>query len=1045
MDAQIIISREDNTDFFSIGYIQTDTSLVSALGGALNSFAEEIGLTERGNRASSSENIVISEDGNINFSRFQNGILASKMIRVGEHTPIILIALRKFDGKDEEVNFIVDYATLLAQQVVTNFESYYTSMGAVPQIDEALEILFDVANSMYRKSSNQVNYFAKNARKEITNLLENFWEKQDTLEELSKAFRKELFEKGAQKETVASLAEIFYLRGTKKHALFPFYFAALKNPINEIMKIFDKFFETKAVQAKKELEKNLHHITAQLNDASRSRLKRGVIELAEVDLLNEEIFFEKIQIAKNNQLPKVVAKLQQEIVTELYLKLGQRYPLRYTALAKEQAINEKTIETILQQSFKHYLTQELTQKEWITSRLSFILQDVTAKFSSNEVLKKQQKILETVSDQFLSRIKKEHPFVILADPSLSKLLHVVNTEGKQLLEKFRTSFDEAIVLWNVIGEIYTSLSNRADPPIPDLMNLYFLKSVLEPYQFRAVPEIVYDFVKEGLENTSYGKKSKASEIFENHIQTFETKLGFEIIPETKEIVLQKIEQAKPEVQEFADFETLSFFFKSYRLALEATLTRILQILFGPETFPSPPKILIRIIEELVLQLQGVFSLKNIIQNIVKRPGGREVFSSERINFVQKHTSFKYLLPKPLELIRHGIDAGWIKLPDKKKKKTKMTDKKLLAAKAKIPTMKFDGKVVKVQENPRILEQLWIRYFSEILEERQKELNSTLNEYEKKTKIKAGKTSGKEKYGEIIKKIKQTQKACANVVTGGGFMRRFFTGRKELPKMLEEISEIKYFALREYPADFKIEIKKFFNQNRNQKELLAIDPMIGNFQDLLRIYASIWMADSGYIDNLENKLFWAGVQSGLKNGRSSLEQKLLNNLKAASKRNSSDDQKSIIRSTIVEEVLPIFNQNIRVIMQKVFEVFTQDPVVKYEEKKKYWFISFGIIDLPKNYLKKILGTVPALKFVKKSNEQTELQFVLTNFVRESKIKETQSIEEFLRAGLLHELNQREFKALEFLGELTEKYIGKIAGNTFFSNTRILAQLIITPTK
>ena len=47
MDSQIIISKEDNTDFFSLGYIQTDTSLVSALGGALASFAEEIGLASK--------------------------------------------------------------------------------------------------------------------------------------------------------------------------------------------------------------------------------------------------------------------------------------------------------------------------------------------------------------------------------------------------------------------------------------------------------------------------------------------------------------------------------------------------------------------------------------------------------------------------------------------------------------------------------------------------------------------------------------------------------------------------------------------------------------------------------------------------------------------------------------------------------------------------------------------------------------------------------------------------------------------------------------
>ena len=88
MDAQIIISREDNTDFLSLGYIQTDTSLVSALGGALTNFAEEIGLA--------GEQREEDKTNSINFSRFQNGILASKMVRVNNHTPIILIAVKGF-------------------------------------------------------------------------------------------------------------------------------------------------------------------------------------------------------------------------------------------------------------------------------------------------------------------------------------------------------------------------------------------------------------------------------------------------------------------------------------------------------------------------------------------------------------------------------------------------------------------------------------------------------------------------------------------------------------------------------------------------------------------------------------------------------------------------------------------------------------------------------------------------------------------------------------------------------------------------------------
>ena len=169
MDSQIIISREDNTDFLSLGYIQTDTSLVSALGGALASFAEEIGLSDNNSNAEKRNN------SSINLSRFPNGIIASKMVAVGEERPIILIAIKGYEGQDKELNFIVEFGETLAKAIVTRFESEYTSIGIIPRIDDAYDQIVASAHAMHKKSSDKVKYFTKSFKPKIGALLEKIW------------------------------------------------------------------------------------------------------------------------------------------------------------------------------------------------------------------------------------------------------------------------------------------------------------------------------------------------------------------------------------------------------------------------------------------------------------------------------------------------------------------------------------------------------------------------------------------------------------------------------------------------------------------------------------------------------------------------------------------------------------------------------------------------------------------------------------------------------------------------------------------------------
>jgi hypothetical protein len=120
MVAQIIISREDSTSFCSMGSVQDDASLVSALGGALANFAVEMGLSD-------------SVTNEANFSQFQNGLLVTKRVNINSHSPSLMIAIRDFDDlKDYHHLFLIDYGSKLTEKVITSFEKTYTSEGAVP-------------------------------------------------------------------------------------------------------------------------------------------------------------------------------------------------------------------------------------------------------------------------------------------------------------------------------------------------------------------------------------------------------------------------------------------------------------------------------------------------------------------------------------------------------------------------------------------------------------------------------------------------------------------------------------------------------------------------------------------------------------------------------------------------------------------------------------------------------------------------------------------------------------------------------------------------
>ncbi|MHA1213275.1 MAG: hypothetical protein ACTSSH_12565 [Candidatus Heimdallarchaeota archaeon] len=703
MDAQIIISREDNTDFTSIGFIQTDTSLVSALGGALANFAEEIGLG--GDKSTDKKKNAI------NFSKFQNGILASKMVRVKEHTPIILIAIKGFTGEDKDLDFVVEYATKLAEVIVTKFEGEYSSIGLIPRIEDAYEQVAQAANHMYRSSSAKIKYFTKNMKGKITTILDSIWNDQQQFEIWAQDYTQKKISHMSQNELQIELAKYFYIQGLKADAFFPLVFASSANPMAEVSKLVEHFLKKKTASARKELIDEITKIIIQLKESSKALSKRDMVEIPEVELINESYIFEKILVTKTDLLEKTIVPIIADITKDLYRKLFRKNPLKFVAMSK-------VLDTTLK--------QEIADKTWISDKISVVLRDVSSNYSPNDIMRKQKQILAKTYTEFINLLKKEHPFVIIADPSLKSISQFIKTEAAKILDRFSTTLDEAVILYNSIGQIHSTISKEKDPSAQDLMILYFLQQAIQPYQFRQVPSLVYSLITECFSKTSYGRKTRPEELIRQSITQFEKKLDFKIIPVTKKQVLTRMAKAKPTLQRFETFEELTYFFKSFRTSLESTLTKILQRIFGPEKLPMPPVDMIKTINRVACDVQSIFVVKSTIDKIVRRPNGRDLFSKNSLSYLVANTKFKHILPSPLELSRLAYNSGWMKSLDQKKI-ANITVVQLKALKVKIPTMKCEGPLMELLEKPLILENLWINFAAKVIESRQGRLKKSISD------------------------------------------------------------------------------------------------------------------------------------------------------------------------------------------------------------------------------------------------------------------------------------------------------------------------------
>jgi hypothetical protein len=147
--------------------------------------------------------------------------------------------------------------------------------------------------------------------------------------------------------------------------------------------------------------------------------------------------------------------------------------------------------------------------------------------------------------------------------------------------------------------------------------------------------------------------------------------------------------------------------------------------------------------------------------------------------------------------------------------------------------------------------------------------------------------------------------------------------------------------------------------------------------------------------------------------------------------------------MVEDVVPAFNEIVRMSLAQLFNEIKNDRIVIFADKSEDWYISLGNLNASRNALKNVFNTLGHVKLVKISDDTTEVRLILTRYYSLKRSKEAQTLEEFIRKATFNRLNKREVKALELFNDLNEKYIGKAAADTFYSYIRSLAQLIITP--
>ena len=1047
MVAQIIISQEDSTSFFSMGSVQDDATLVSALGGALANFAVEMGLSDIGTT-------------NANYSKFQNGVLITKGLNIANYRPSLMIAIRDF-GELEQYHymFLIEYGTLLANKVITKFEKMYSGSGQVPRFEDVIDIIPTIAYEIQKDSPNTLKEFTAHLEKSSGKLLEEIWENQGDKGLHPFKFRSYTYAKSKIDQIKLEFIKYFYKEGTNADALFPLYFSASPD-FKQITKLVDDFLKKKSSESKKEISDEIVKIIEQLAEMSSSRSRKGKVDVESVDLINADLLFEKISVLKISELHKEREAILHELSTSLLQKLYQIYPLKYLSANISKSIDLEFVNSLFNATVEPMLDKIYTTSERFAKQVSTIMRDITSKLKPDDVINQKEDVLSKVQDRFIRTITKQDPFLILADENLTKLQKVASRYAIESFEQFRTAHDEAMALWYIIRQIKTSLSKLKTTNPQTILQLTFLQALVRQYQFRTIPKMVYELAKSLLSSFASTTKAKdpALVLLERNMTAFESELQFSIPSDIKLSIINQFKKVKSTQQSFTNIEELSFFSQAFSVALETTIVDILEDFFGSQKYPRPPKLLSETIEKIVLNSQGLFSLSRIIQAIVKQPGAQELLSKEAESLLVKTLKFDNILPSLVEFARFAFESEWF--IEKKLLKTDnlrtlsknfnpnivrkdssgISDSKLLSKSVVIPSLGIDGLISELIKEPAINTELWVLFSVKAFENRREKLKNYLTELEKKLKTNAGATSGKKKFASDLKQVKTLIKAIEQIISGGNLLQKFFMRKKDLSKLLYSASKERFPGLIYYPENLVINAEKgLIYGNRMYYQHSAIP---GDFKRLAEIYASTWVKDSEYIKKLKEEILWNVLEKkAMKN--LPLESRILNNLQKEATRGGRIDQETIVRNTIEQEASLQFRKAVRESIRLAFGTIREDLLIRIDKTSKENYIKIDEITIDKKYLQPDVENLNSIKILKISDEKAEVRMNVSNLlpVISSRKKKAHSIRIFIRDGLKEAFRTRHFKAFNILGELIEQYIGEQAADLFYSRSRMLEQLIL----
>ncbi|NHJ83852.1 MAG: hypothetical protein FK734_00235 [Asgard group archaeon] len=1038
MVSQIIISKEDSTSFYSIGTVQDDATLVSALGGALASFAIEMGLSE-------------SDTTQANYSRFQNGILISKWLQIGNHRPSLMIALRDFENIEQyQQMFLIDYGANLARKIISTFEKYYTGEGQVPSLKEGLRFIPIVANEMYKDSPNTLKDFITGMDAFATSLLDDMWENQGELSTEQKfTSRSFVYQPNKINQIKDEFIEYYYREGVYSDALFPLKFAAAPD-FSLVERFVLDYLKKKSQQAVTDIKSDISKIVNQLQAMSSSRSRRGKQDVESVDLINADIIFEKISLIDSKSFEKDRKGLLDELFKELLQKLYQNCPLKFLA-CYNNPITIDEIQTSFEKAIKPILSNISTDPTRVSKRISAILRDVTAVYTPEEALKNRELILERVQEKFISVIKKEDPFIVLIDSELKDLKKLAMQFAQESFEQYKTAHDEAMALWYVLRQINQTISKLKTINITNQMKAYLIQKLVRKYQFRPIPKIVYALTKSILNDfvpTSSKKSDPVLTLLQRNLQTFEKSSSIKIPEDIKKNILKRIKVTQTSQQSFENIEAIAYFSQAFSEALESTIVKILELFLGSKERPQPPQIITESIEKVVVTSQSIYSLSYILNTLIDQPGAKILFSRDAEKILIDALKFDSILPSIQELAIIAYERGWFvekgSLKDShitfvqknfnpntvKVDISKLPVSKFLTQEILIPEQDLEGKISELIKEPIIVVKLY-SLFAEIAFTKRR---SALQEYIKKLDS----NSNKKKSANDLKNAKLLFKAINQLISGGSAFQRILFGKKNLRKITSESVDKQFSVLNCNPHmlfDYKTD-STIINH-----KIEADNPLFGNYTKLMEVYASTWVRESTYVKRLKEEILWGILEKNSKN--LPLEKKIIRNMQTAAAKDERIDQETIVRNTIEQEVSLTFNNMIRESIAAVFEVIKDDMTVRMDPRTKDFYIKIDSIDLDKKYLQNLFDNMSYAQCMKSSDDKSEIRLNISQLLPmiNTRKKKAQTMRAYIRDGVKDVLRLQHMKAFNSLGELVEIYIGEQAADLFFTKRRILEQLIL----